>query len=317
MILQTNIALRPEQKQIDYNSKVLLIGSCFVENIGDKLEYFKFQNLQNPFGIIFHPVAISGLVLRAVNEVFFTEEDIFFHNDQWHCFETHSSLNGPDKGELLRTLNKKLKEFREYLLSATHIIFTYGTAWVYRYIKTKKIVANCHKVPQQQFSKELLNVELVSESIQDTIAAIEAQNQNAVFITTVSPIRHIKDGFAENMQSKAHLITGLHKALENFHDAYYFPSYEIMMDELRDYRFYMEDMLHPNRTAISIIWKRFQDVWIASETEPLQKEIDHIQKGLQHRPFNPSGQAHQDFQKALQQQIAALRKKLPHITFQE
>jgi len=315
MKLQTQIALTPQQNQIDYTSKNLLMGSCFTENIGRKLQYFKFQNLQNPFGIVFHPVAIEKLVTRAINEDLFTETDVFQHNEQWHCFEVHSKLSTNNRDAFISNLNDSLKNLKTYLEQASHIILTFGTAWVYRFIESDSIVANCHKIPQKKFLKELLSVEEVSAAIENTLTLIKTVNSKATIISTVSPVRHIKDGFVENMQSKAHLLSGLHEAISGEKQAFYFPSFEIMMDELRDYRFYEEDMLHPNNLAVSIIWERFKEVWIASETEDLQKEIETIQNGLKHRAFNPSGEAHQKFQINLQKKIEKLQTEFPFIKF--
>ncbi|MFT5238763.1 MAG: hypothetical protein ACI9M9_002377 [Flavobacteriaceae bacterium] len=313
MKLQTRIPLDPELQQIDYESKILLMGSCFTENIGERLVFYKFQNLINPFGIVFHPLAIEKLITRAINEDLYTETDLIFQNEQWHCFEVHSSLSHHRKDDFLSGLNEKLKQLREYLLTATHIIFTYGTAWVYRYIETDSIVANCHKIPQKKFLKELLTVEEISASIENTLILIKDINPQVKFIHTISPVRHLKDGFVENAISKAHLISGLHELIAPQKSIYYFPAYEIMMDELRDYRFYNEDMVHPNKTAITIIWEQFTKVWIASETEELQKEIAGIQAGLLHRPFNPKSEAHRLFLKDLQQKIVSLKLRLPNI----
>jgi hypothetical protein len=313
MKLQTHIPLDPELQQIDYESKILLMGSCFTENIGERLVFYKFQNLINPFGIVFHPLAIEKLITRGINEDLYTETDLIFQNEQWHCFEVHSSLSHDRKDDFLSGLNEKLKQLREYLLTATHIIFTYGTAWVYRYIETDSIVANCHKIPQKKFLKELLTVEEISASIENTLILIKDINPQVKFIHTISPVRHLKDGFVENAISKAHLISGLHELIAPQKSIYYFPAYEIMMDELRDYRFYNEDMVHPNKTAITIIWEQFTKVWIASETEELQKEIASIQAGLLHRPFNPKSEAHRLFLKDLQQKIVSLKLRLPNI----
>ncbi|MFT5438082.1 MAG: hypothetical protein ACI840_002743, partial [Ulvibacter sp.] len=208
MKLQTRIPLDPELQQIDYESKILLMGSCFTENIGERLVFYKFQNLINPFGIVFHPLAIEKLITRAINEDLYTETDLIFQNEQWHCFEVHSSLSHDRKDDFLSGLNEKLKQLREYLLTATHIIFTYGTAWVYRYIETDSIVANCHKIPQKKFLKELLTVEEISASIENTLILIKDINPQVKFIHTISPVRHLKDGFVENAISKAHLISG-------------------------------------------------------------------------------------------------------------
>ena len=324
MKLQTEIPLKPEENQIDYASKILLLGSCFSENIGEKFDYFKFQNLQNPFGVIFNPVSIERLIVRAVENRAFSEEDIFQHKGIWKCFEVHSELSSLDKSEFLKNLNSALQNLREALFSSTHIFFTFGTAWVYRTINastplsTGKIVANCHKLPQQNFAKELLSMEEISKSLQTIFYKISTVNPAAVLINTVSPVRHIKDGFSENSLSKAHLISAIHQSLSlpmQSKRHYYFPSFEIMMDELRDYRFYAEDMLHPNKTAIEIIWQKFSKVWISSETETLQKEIASIQNGLKHRPFNPEGADHLQFSEKLQQKITSLKKLFPHIQF--
>lgn len=315
MKLYTQLPVHPEEHQIDYNSRVLLLGSCFTENIGKKLEFYKFQNLQNPFGILFHPYAMEKLITRALDATSFSEEDIFFLNGQWHCFEVHSLVSGTEKEVYLELLNTRLKALGDYLLSASHILFTYGTAWVYRHLETDTIVANCHKVPQREFSRELLSVEEVSRCIARITSRITEKSAGVTFIHTVSPVRHLKDGFIENSRSKSHFIAGVHRAIYGQARARYFPSFEIVMDELRDYRFFKEDMLHPNKTAVAIIWDRFKQAWIASETETLQKEIEAIQSGLGHKPFHPSGDAHQKFRRELQKKITALQKKLPHIRF--
>jgi len=315
MKLQTRIPLQPEIHQIDYKSQILLMGSCFAENIGERLTFYKFHGLVNPFGIVFHPLAIEKLVTRAINEDLYAEADLIFQNEQWHCFEVHSSLSHAQKDVFLTGLNKKLKQLREYLLTATHIIFTYGTAWVYRYIETDSIIANCHKLPQKRFLKELLTVEEISASIENTLTLIKDINPQVAFVHTISPVRHLKDGFVENSISKAHLIAGLQELIATRNNICYFPAYEIMMDELRDYRFYKEDMVHPNKTAIAIIWEYFKSVWIAPETEELQKEIAAVQTGLLHRPFNPESEAHQLFLKKLKGRINALQLRMPNLKF--
>ncbi len=315
MKLQTQIPLEPGRNQIDYNSKVLLLGSCFVEHIGEKLEFYKFENLQNPFGIVFHPLAIEKVVTRAINETEFEQTDIFFHLEKWHCFEVHSLLSTSDKDTFLKSLNEGLKQLREYILTASHIVFTYGTAWVYRFIETGIVVANCHKISQKKFLKELLTVVEVSASIDRMTTLIKLVNTNVAFIYTISPVRHLKDGFVENTRSKAHLIAGLHRMVAPRYRIHYFPSYEIVMDELRDYRFYSEDMLHPSNMAISIIWEKFKEVWIASETNEFQKEIGSIQTGLLHRSFHPESNAHQAFLNDLQKKIEVLRQKIPRLKF--
>ena len=318
MKLQTKIPIASNQPAIDYDSKIVLLGSCFVENIGDKLSYAKFQTLQNPFGILFHPKAIENIIERALLDNSFTEEDVFFKNKRWYCFEMHSSINAIHKKDFLVLINKKLAELKVYLLNSTHIVLTYGSGWVYRFIKSQKLVANCFKMPQKEFKKELLNVSDINSSLSNVISLIKEINPKASIITTVSPIRHLKDGFVDNNLSKAHLITAIHQVLSSeslLKTLFYFPSYEMMMDELRDYRFYEEDMIHPNNTAVNIIWEAFNKAWISSETVPLQKAILAIQSSLEHKPFNPNSEDYLLFIRNLEAKISLIKKDVPHIKF--
>jgi lysophospholipase L1-like esterase len=316
MNLQTKIPLSKQSNNlIDYNSKLLLIGSCFVENIGKKLNYFKFQNIVNPFGILFHPKSIEAFITNAINEKEYSESDIFFHDELWHSFDAHSKLSNPSKNALLEELNKQMRLTSKQLKDSTHIIITLGTSWVYRFIADDMIVANCHKVPQKQFIKELLSVDEVVSSLQAIIVLLKQVNPKVSIIFTVSPIRHIKDGFIENNLSKSHLISGIHQVINERKNTYYFPSYEIMMDELRDYRFYAEDMIHPSETAINYIWEKFQQVWLASEASTTMDKVDKIQKGLLHKPFNPTASQHQQFLQNLKEKQEKLTSQFPYIVF--
>jgi lysophospholipase L1-like esterase len=308
MNFTTKIDIPKNPNRIDYNSKIVSLGSCFAENMGGKFQYFKFQNAINPFGIIFNPVSIEKIIHRIVNDLKFTTEDIFFYNERWHCFEVHSDLSDSNQEELLANLNQILEETNKQLQSATHVIITYGTSWVYRSIEKDEIVANCHKVPQKQFVKELLSVKTIEESIENTISFIQSINPNCNFIFTVSPVRHLKDGFVENQRSKSHLITAIHNLLsENSNlQSEYFPSYEIMMDELRDYRFYAEDMLHPSQMAIDYIWERFKESTISETAYSTMEAVESIQKSVQHRPFNPDSESHKKFESKLKEKITKL-----------
>lgn len=318
MKLQTHIPLQKQNSLINYNSKLLLLGSCFAENISDKFEYFKFQSVSNPFGILFHPKAIETLITKAVNGYEYSEKDVFYHNEQWHCYDAHSKLSNVSKERLLNDLNENLKIANNQICNATHIIITLGTAWVYSLLETENTVANCHKVPQKNFNKSLLSVDAICNALKSMVSAIQSVNKSASIIFTVSPVRHIKDGFIENTHSKAHLITAIHSLLSTQLESrslHYFPSYEIMLDELRDYRFYKEDMLHPNQTAIQYIWKKFLEVWMASEAFSVMKDVDVVQKGLMHKPFNSKSEAHIKFLQKLEAGKRALELQFPHILF--
>lgn len=316
MKLQTQIPLhKQESNQIDYNSKLLLLGSCFVENIGEKLEYFKFQSLQNPFGIIFNPAVIERFVTNAINGKVFTENDIFFHNERWHCYDAHSELSSASKEELLDNLNRSISSTNRQIHQSTHVIITLGTAWVYKHIERDQIVTNCHKVPQKQFTKELLSIDAITKNLESIISSIHTINPKTSVILTVSPVRHLKDGFIQNQQSKAHLVSSVHQTLEKRDTCFYFPSYEIMMDELRDYRFYSEDMIHPNTIAVNYIWEKFNMVMIHKDAYSTMDEISAIQKGLQHKPFNSSSKEYESFKQELISKQDKINRIFPHILF--
>lgn len=321
MELQTKIPLEKEPENlIGYNSKTVLFGSCFSENIGAKLEYFKFQNFQNPLGILFHPKAIEALISHAVLEKEYLESDTFYNNEKWHCFDAHSMMSSVSKKDLVVSLNDALKTTLQELKTASHIVITLGTAWVYRFKETSKFVANCHKIQQKKFDKELLSIDIICKSLKHIVDMISGVNSKATIIFTVSPVRHLKDGFVENMQSKAHLVSATHEFLNQqlslgYKQSSYFPSYELMMDELRDYRFYNEDMIHPSPLAINYIWEKFKSVWISEKANETIAEVETIQKGLQHKSFNPNSKAHQEFLKNLEARMEKLQTEFPHILF--
>ncbi len=318
MQFSTQIPVSKSNSPIDYNSKIVSLGSCFAVNIGQKFDYFKFRNTTNPFGILFHPLALEKFIGYAINNKQFTETDIFEHNGLWHCFDAHSELSTTDKNTLLKNLNAACAATLENLKQATHLIITLGTAWVYRNNESSNLVANCHKVPQKQFTKELLSADDVKQSLENIIHLITETNPAISIVFTVSPVRHIKDGFIENQWSKANLISGLQTTLNaqsKLKNLNYFPSYEIMMDELRDYRFYAEDMIHPSTVAIEYIWNRFTEAYITPEAHETMKLADSIQKGLSHRPFNPDTEQHNAFLSKLNDKIATLQKQHPYISF--
>ncbi|KIX21949.1 GSCFA domain-containing protein [Flavobacterium sp. 316] len=318
MQFRTRIPILQNKTQINYQSKIIALGSCFVENIGKKIDYYKFQNTVNPFGIIFNPISLEKVIVRSIQKDYFKEKDIFFHNDLWHCYEVHSELSNPNKDFFLKQLNALIDDTNVQLKQATHCIITLGTSWVYQYNETKEIVANCHKVPQKQFLKQLLSIDEIEKSLKNIVFLVASVNPNCSFIFTVSPVRHIKDGFVENNVSKAHLISAIHNLLNTEHlkrNTNYFPSYEIVMDELRDYRFYAEDMLHPNQVAIDYIWQRFKETVISEIAFLTMDEVETIQKALSHRPFNPNSSSHLKFIENTQRKISNLQAKFSFIQF--
>lgn len=293
-------SIKSSDSKIDYRSKVLMVGSCFVENIGEKLDYYKFDTLVNPYGILFNPLAILRLFQDVKNQRLYTENDLVYHNELWHSMHHHSDLSHPDQTVVLSTINQLIEDTLEFLSKSTHIIITLGTAWVYHFIEQDTLVANCHKIPAERFVKRLLTIKEIQSGLSETIKTINAINPQTEIILTISPVRHLKDGMVENMHSKARLLAAIHNIIDQY-NVYYFPSFEIMMDDLRDYRFYKENMLHPNTMAVNYIWDLFKDIWIATGIEETMQKVDKVQKGIRHKPNFPDTKAHQVFIKSLDQ----------------
>jgi len=279
---------------IDYQSKIVLIGSCFVENIGQKLSYFKFNTTRNPFGILFNPISIEKAIHDIVKKNLYTESDLILENEIWHSLHHHSDFSNIKKEAGLQAINQSIEKNHEYIKSASHLIITLGTAWVYHHIKTDQLVANCHKIPQNKFEKRLLSIDEIIKSLKNINELIRSVNPNISITITLSPVRHLKDGMINNSRSKAHLLSAIHEFIKQ-KNVYYFPSYEIVMDDLRDYRFFEKDMLHSNEIAIDYIWNLYKESNINSNSYGIMKEVESIQNGIKHRPFNPDSAKHQEF----------------------
>ncbi|MCK0130093.1 GSCFA domain-containing protein [Flavobacteriaceae bacterium F08102] len=315
MELQTKIPRYPAKNRLTYLSKTVCLGSCFAVNIGEKLSYYKFQNTLNPTGILFHPKAIETFIQRSVEENFYQAHEFFFDRNLWHHFELHSSLSHPDKESILATANNRLLETKSALKTATHIFITLGTAWVYEHKESKKIVANCHKIKQSSFKKTLLSINQISESLEQIKNHIYAVNKNAQLIFTLSPVRHLKDGFIENQRSKAHLLCAIHTFLDKYKEAGYFAGYELVLDELRDYRFYKEDMIHPSPLAINYIWEAFKAIWIEESAYITMRKVKEIQQNLAHRPFQVDSVEHRQFLKKTEEKIKQIQAEYNFIQF--
>ena len=314
MKLQTQLRLEPSLYRFGYEDKLLLLGSCFAENIGHKLAYYKFQAVTNPFGIIFNPIAIEQLIEDAILDKTYTEDAVFELDGVWKSYFAHSSLNATTRLQAVINLQEAQEQLRLQLQEATHLFITLGTAWVYKRVTTLQVVANCHKVPQKEFTKELLSIEQISLSLSQIVQAVKRFNPAIHIIFTVSPVRHSKDGFVENTRSKSHLITAVHKLVQEA-NLDYFPSYELMMDELRDYRFYASDMLHPSEQAVDYIWERFVAVYAFAKAKETLKKVASIQNRLNHRPFNPETKKHEMFLKQLENDITAFKLDHSYIRF--
>jgi len=307
--------IKSSDLKITYNDKLFFIGSCFAENISVYFEDYKFQVSKNPFGIIYNPKAIERIIEIATGHTYNPEENCFEHNDQWSSFDAHSSLSSPKKEMHFNNLKKARSETNKALVSAQFIFISLGTAWLYKHVSSNKYVANCHKLPQKQFKKELLDLETATSALNNIVKNILMLNKEAKIVFTLSPVRHLRDGFVENQQSKSTLHLAIQQCLNQNKSAFYFPSYELLLDDLRDYRFYASDFLHPNKLALDYIWEKISIAFFDEKTSQNLAKVDKIKKRLSHRFFNSESKDSQNFKAQTQLQIEELNEDYPHIKF--
>lgn len=301
---------------IQHHHKLLLIGSCFTENIGTKLKQHKFDVLENPNGILFNPVSIAKSIKSYINKKQYAEADLFYQNELWNSWEHHSRFSHPEKEVCLQGINQSQYMAGKFIADADWLFITVGSAFVYE-LQNGGVVANCHKVPTDKFRKKLLSVQEVAEAFQNILELLFEINPAVRIIFTISPVRHLRDGFVENNRSKSTLIQAIHQLTDSCQQAFYFPAYELVIDDLRDYRFYAEDMVHPNYAATNYVWEKFIFACIDEGTQKLMKEINIINAAKNHKPFNPASDQHKNFLQVNLEKIALLSKQFPYINFEE
>lgn len=312
---RTEVDVIKSDHKITYENLVMFIGSCFSDNIGEKLAHFKFNALLNPFGVLYNPISVANGLTFLYEKKIFKASDLHLHNGLWHSFYHHSSFSNKDPEICLRDINRSVQKGHDFLKNANHLFITFGTAWVFERLSSGEIVSNCHKIPSSEFKRYPLQVKEIVDLYSTLIARIKTLNPNLHVVFTVSPIRHWKDGPVENQRSKSTLIMAVSELCRLITDVGYFPSYEIMMDDLRDYRFYAEDMLHPNNVAIQYIWGKFTGCYMSAETLKIMQEVERIVKASKHVPFNVSAPSHQKFVKQSLEKISQLAKRFAALDF--
>ncbi len=312
-MFSTRINIPESFVKINYSHKVLTLGSCFAENIGNKLQNAYFLSFINPFGVLYNPMSIGLGIRYLLSDKEFTENDLFQSGSLWNSFAHSSAFSATTPDETLQKINSRLLASRYFLSETNVMMITFGTAWIFENKETDSIVANCHKLPANQFNRRRLTVDEIVAEFTEIIDLLRRQNPGLQFIFTVSPIRHWKDGAHENTVSKSTLhlaVDALGKAFENVE---YFPAYEIMMDELRDYRFYATDMLHPSEQAVDYIWQRFAETYFSGETLELRKELEQLRNDLNHRPLHPDTVEYQQFLISLEKKRNTLIENYPFL----
>lgn len=282
---------------ITHKDQIFTIGSCFSENIAERLKDRKFKAEVNPFGILFNPFTIFNAFERMLNNRPYQPEDLIQVNDQWVSLDHHGVFSGKSQEETLDGINTRLENGRKALLQADVVFITLGSAWVYKHLERSHYVANCHKIPNMAFQKELLPFQTVHLILRHIPQFFASKKMNAQIVFTVSPVRHWKDGAIENSRSKAMLNAAVHEVVDEFDNCHYFPSYEYLMDDLRDYRFYNSDMFHPTPQAIEYVWEKFEDSFFSDDTRLICKELKTIIEAVKHKPMDPESNSFQRFVK--------------------
>ena len=304
--------------KLTHSHKIISLGSCFSEHIGNKMVQSKLNCLVNPFGVLYNPESILKALKEIQSNKIYSNDDLFYHNDEWHSWMHHGSFSALSQEEALGRINNKLVEARSAFEDLDYLFITFGSAWVYKLKSTLEVVSNCHKVPSAEFIRVRLEVDEVVRAYVSFLREITSSCQGLKVIMSVSPIRHIRDGLAENQLSKSILLLAIDKIKSALpHTVFYFPSYEIVLDELRDYRFFAEDMLHPSSVTIDFIWEKFQQTFFTSETQTLIGECDKIKKGLEHRPSNPNSPAYRSFLEHLVNKMEQISRNNPKLEFRK
>ena len=285
MKFRTEIQLSPGTCSITHQDKILMMGSCFTENISEKLLQAGFEVHVNPFGIVYNPVSLANGLLDLIRRKIYTETELFLYQEIYHSFSHHSRFSGTDKELVLSKINTTIDEASDFLRQANFLIITFGTATVYRLATSGEVVSNCHKLPAKEFQEERLTVFQIITLWNEIISNLQNLNPKLKILFTVSPIRHWKNGAHANQLNKATLLLALNELIESNTSCYYFPAYELVLDDLRDYRFYAEDLIHPNTQAINYIWEKFGEAYFDRKTVELNKEYEKRQRAMNHRPL--------------------------------
>ena len=316
MKFRTEVQIPVSETALEIDDRVFSIGSCFSSEMSDLLKTGQIQTLNNPFGTTFNPYSINQAVKKLHDSQFYTENDLIKFGEEIISLDHHSKFNSRFVHQTLDKINAEIEVGNRFLQDANWVMITYGTSFIYEFLPKKKLVANCHKIPGKYFEKRLLTHLEITDSIYETVTVLkDICKENVQILFTVSPVRHTKDGMVENNLSKAKLIAAIHEILPQFENCHYLPVYEILMDDLRDYRFYKEDLIHPNRQAVQYIWEKFGNAYFSDETMDFVEENFKIAKALEHKSADEKSPKHQEFLSTIEKRIAAQQTKVKHKIF--
>ncbi len=303
------------EHKIKYAHKLLFVGSCFAENIGKTMQHYKFNVKINPNGVLFNPSSIAVSIRSSIENKTIQENKLFFANECWNSWEHHSRFSNTDKQACLTTINNSISSAHDFIKQTEWLFITFGTAFVYKRNSTGELIGNCHKMSQKEFTKQLLSTSEIVTDYKLLIQQLKALNNKLKIIFTVSPVRYIGDGIIENNLSKSHLIAAAHEIIQQNDNSSYFPAYELLMDDLRDYRFYKSDLIHPNEQAITYIFKKLMDTAFEEDTKQLFEKIKEIITAGMHRPFNSNTEGFRKFKAAYIERCNQLQKQYSFLDF--
>ena len=318
MNLNTPVEIPSGFIPIHHAQRLLIMGSCFAENIGTLLAENKFQVDINPFGILYNPLSISMALREIIRKRLYEESDLFSYREYWHSPMHHGSFSAATPEEVVRNIRVRLEQAHKEVKQLDWLMLTFGTAYVYEQKKTGKVVANCHKLPEKDFVRRRLETDEITEDYIQLLDELISLNPKIKILFTVSPIRHVRDGMHANQLSKSVLLLAIDRLMQRYPQAtFYFPSYEIILDELRDYRFYADDMVHPSSLAVNYLWERFSETFFRPEPQALIKEGATIRKAIAHKPFHPESEEYKRFLGQIVLKIERLNEKYPYLDFEK
>jgi len=295
----------------------MLTGSCFTEHIGQRLSELKFNTLMNPNGILFDPISVADSLISYMEGRTYQEQDLYFHQELYHSWKHHSRFSAPDPTTVIQGIHQSQKAASAFLQKADWLIITLGSANSYRLVATGQTVANCHKAPAQTFEKHMHTTDEIITALDGMLYRLFRYNPGLKIIFTISPVRHIRDGIMENNRSKARLLEAVHHMVDKFDRLYYFPAYELVVDVLRDYRFYDIDLVHPNYAATQFVLEQFGQTYMDGATLELMDKLDKIRIARAHKPFHPDSERHRSFRQKTYEQILALQQLHPYLALEE
>lgn len=314
MNLITPVELPSGLPAITHAQQLLLLGSCFAQNMGAQLSDHAFRADVNPFGVLYNPLSIAAALRQIEEGRIYTEADLFFYRGGFHSSMHHSSFSAPVAADVLEQINGRLQKTHQRLENTDWLLLTWGSAYLYRQRADGSVVGNCHKRPEQEFTRSLLTVDEIVTEYCSLLPLLQQHTPHLKLLLTISPIRHMRDGLHANQLSKATLLLAVNRLQHLFPDVVcYFPAYEIVLDELRDYRFYSDDMLHPSPLAVHYLWERFGSTFFTPETRTIIEAHEAIRKGLIHKPFNPDSEMYEGFLVQLAQKIEQLNHAYPYL----